>query len=58
MYPPNIKITDTYFSKMQQLNKTLGLDELSMGMSSDYLKAIDYGSTYVRIGSSIFGSRL
>ena len=56
--PPNIKITDTYFSKMQQLNKTLGLDELSMGMSSDYLKAIDYGSTYVRIGSSIFGSRL
>ena len=56
--PPNVKNTDTYFSKMQQLNKTLGLDELSMGMSSDYLKAIDYGSTYVRIGSSIFGSRL
>ena len=56
--PPNVKNTDTYFSKLQQLNKTLGLDELSMGMSSDYLKAIDYGSTYVRIGSSIFGSRL
>ena len=42
---------------MNKLNKDLGLAELSMGMSSDYLKAIEYNSTYLRIGSNIFGQR-
>ena len=46
-----------YFKEMSNLNKTSGLSELSMGMSSDYLIAIKYLSTYVRIGSSIFGQR-
>ena len=39
------------------MNVKLGLSELSMGMSSDYIKAIKFGSTFVRIGSKIFGKR-
>ena len=54
--PPQDK-KDNYFLKMQNLNNSLNLSELSMGMSSDYLEASKYGATYVRIGSSIFGSR-
>jgi len=46
-----------YFEEMQILNKNLGFSELSMGMSSDFLVAVKYLSTYVRIGSSIFGQR-
>ena len=42
---------------MNQLNKNSGFKELSMGMSSDFLKAAKHFSTYVRIGSSIFGKR-
>ena len=42
---------------MRQLNKDFGFGELSMGMSLDYLKAVKNSSTYVRIGSSIFGQR-
>lgn len=54
--PPQDK-KDNYFLKMQNLNNSLNLKELSMGMSSDYLDALKYGATYIRIGSSIFGSR-
>ena len=46
-----------YFEEMQKLNESLGFTELSMGMSSDFLVAVKYLSTYVRIGSSIFGQR-
>jgi len=46
-----------YFEEMQKLNKSLGFVELSMGMSSDFLMAVEYLSTYVRIGSNIFGQR-
>ena len=42
---------------MLELKNELKLTELSMGMSSDYLNAIDFGSTYLRIGSEIFGQR-
>ena len=42
---------------MSMLNKNLDLDELSMGMSSDYLEAIKNSATYLRIGSNIFGKR-
>jgi pyridoxal phosphate enzyme (YggS family) len=55
--PPHSDNVKIYFDQMAQLNKDLGLTELSMGMSSDYLEAIKCGSTYVRIGSKIFGSR-
>ena len=46
-----------HFEEMQKLNESLGFTELSMGMSSDYLLAARYLSTYVRVGSSIFGQR-
>ena len=46
-----------YFKSMEELNKSLALENLSMGMSADYSDAIKCGSNFVRIGSSIFGSR-
>ena len=55
--PANID-PERYFDEMNKLNKTLDLNELSMGMSSDFLIATKYFSTYVRIGSSIFGKRI
>jgi len=54
--PANIDPEDC-FREMERLNKVLGLTELSMGMSSDFLEAIKYSSTYVRVGSAIFGLR-
>ena len=55
---PPIKVDpESYFEEMKELNNSLGFAELSMGMSSDYLIATKYFSTYVRIGSSIFGAR-
>ena len=55
--PPINVDPENYFEEMNKLNKDLGFTELSMGMSSDYLVAIKYLSTYVRVGSSIFGQR-
>ena len=49
--------TKNYFVEMEKLSKSLKLKDLSMGMSADYLNAIKYGSTFVRIGSDIFGQR-
>ena len=54
--PANID-PEGYFEEMNKLNKNLNFAELSMGMSSDFLKAVKHHSTYVRIGSSIFGQR-
>jgi len=54
--PPQNNV-EIYFSEMQKLNKLLKLKELSMGMSADYLQARKYGSSFVRIGSKIFGER-
>ena len=56
--PPVNKDTNSYFSSMNELNNSLGLNQLSMGMSSDYLKAREHGATFVRIGSKIFGTRI
>tara|TARA_B100000282_G_scaffold222043_1_gene165153 strand:- start:21 stop:683 length:663 start_codon:yes stop_codon:yes gene_type:complete len=55
--PPIDKDSKYYFKEMNRLNKELDLKELSMGMSSDYLNAIENNSTYIRVGSSIFGQR-
>ena len=55
--PPNDVNTEKYFKSINELNQSLGLEDLSMGMSADYLKAVKYRSTFLRIGSSIFGSR-
>ena len=55
--PPIEKPSDIFFKEMSILNTNLNLNELSMGMSSDYLDAIKNSATYVRIGSNIFGQR-
>ncbi len=55
--PPIDQNANKYFKSLNELNKSLALENISMGMSADYLEAIKYGSTFVRIGSSIFGSR-
>ena len=55
--PPLIDDPEKYFKEMSKLNNEYGFRELSMGMSSDYLQAIKNHSTYVRIGSNIFGQR-
>ena len=47
----------TILKVYQELNSSLGLKELSIGMSADYMKAINYKATYLRLGSSIFGER-
>ena len=55
--PPAYKDSDKYFEEMNKLNNAFGFTELSMGMSSDFLVAAKNLSTYVRIGSNIFGQR-
>ena len=55
--PPKDQEVRSYFRELADLNKSLGLKELSMGMSSDYLQAIDFGATFIRVGSKIFGDR-
>ena len=55
--PPNESNPEKYFKSISELNKSLALHELSMGMSADYIEAINHGSTFLRIGSSIFGER-
>ena len=55
--PPFEKDTKPYFIKMRELSKNLNLKDISMGMSDDYLEAIKQGSTFIRIGSKIFGAR-
>ena len=56
--PPADKDPEIFFQEMSELQKKYNFTDLSMGMSSDYLSAVKYLSTYVRIGSSIFGNRL
>ena len=55
--PPNDGNTEKYFSEMNEINKELNFKELSMGMSGDYLEAIRYNATHIRVGSKIFGNR-
>ena len=55
--PPENQDSDIFFSEMKNLNNNLNLNELSMGMSHDYINAIEHSATYIRIGSKIFGNR-
>ena len=55
--PPNDNNSEKYFKSLSELNASLALKELSMGMSSDYMDAIKHKATYLRIGSLIFGKR-
>ena len=56
--PPNDGNEIVYFKNLMELNDSLGLHEISMGMSGDYMEAIRYKATFVRIGSAIFGDRI
>ena len=56
--PPISNNVEIYFDKMLELKKSTDLKELSMGMSADYLQAVKFGSSFVRIGSKIFGPRV
>ncbi|MBD1174487.1 YggS family pyridoxal phosphate-dependent enzyme [Pelagibacterales bacterium SAG-MED01] len=55
--PPVKKDSSIFFQEMKKIAEKFSIEEISMGMSSDYLKAIEYNSTFVRIGSKIFGER-
>ena len=55
--PPNDNSPSKYFEKISKLNSNLGLEHLSMGMSSDYEVAVKFNSTFLRIGSGILGER-
>ena len=55
--PPIDQNAEKHFKTLNELNKSLALENLSMGMSADYTEAIKTGSNFVRLGSSIFGSR-
>ena len=55
--PPNDNNPSKYFEKISKLNSNLGLEHLSMGMSSDYEAAVKFNSTFLRIGSGILGER-
>ena len=55
--PPNDDNQGLYFKHLMVLNESLGLKELSIGMSGDFVEAIKYKATFVRIGSAIFGNR-
>ena len=55
--PPQDKLAEYYFKELNNLNKDLGLNELSIGMSADFLEAVKNSATYLRLGSNIFGKR-
>jgi len=55
--PPESQDSDRFFKDLKTMNDNLGLKQLSMGMSSDYITAIENSATHVRIGSNIFGKR-
>ena len=55
--PPADQDTKSYFKNLYQLNQKLNLHEISMGMTNDYLDAVEYKSTFLRIGTGIFGKR-
>ncbi len=55
--PPNDGNVDKYFKSISELNSSLAFKELSMGMSSDFMNALKFKATFLRIGSAIFGER-
>ena len=55
--PPNDNEPEKHFKRISDLNKEFNYQKLSIGMSNDYLQAIKYGASHIRVGSAIFGSR-
>ena len=56
--PPVNEDPNSYFSKLRELGLSNSLLQLSMGMTHDYVDAIRHGTTYIRIGTGIFGERI
>jgi len=56
--PPYDEEPAMHFALLAKLAEELGLTELSMGMSGDFVKAVAFGATYVRVGTAIFGERV
>ena len=56
--PPDNQDPRPYFKNLMELNQRIGLNEISMGMTNDYLEALDYKATFLRIGKGIFGERI
>jgi len=55
--PPIDNKSSNYFKNIKNMNDNLSLNELSIGMSSDYLEAVEFKATFLRIGTKIFGDR-
>mgnify|MGYP001207380297 CR=1 FL=1 len=55
--PPERKDPNIYFDQLKNLSQANKVEKLSMGMSNDYLSALDFGATHIRVGSLIFGQR-
>ena len=55
--PPDNQDPKPFFKEMLILNNKINLSEISMGMTNDFLEAIEFRSTYLRIGTGIFGKR-
>ena len=55
--PPKNKDSSEYFLEMKKLSTKIGVKELSMGMSNDFVEASQNGATFIRVGSKIFGNR-
>ena len=55
--PPFSEDPIPFFKKMQKLSENMKLKEISMGMSNDYMDALKFNATYIRVGSKIFGNR-
>ena len=55
--PPLDNKTSTYFKNIKNMNDNLSMNELSIGMSNDYLEAVEFKATFLRIGTKIFGDR-
>jgi pyridoxal phosphate enzyme (YggS family) len=55
--PPLDQEPAMHFALLAKIAERLGIKELSMGMSGDFARAIQFGATYVRIGTAIFGAR-
>ena len=55
--PPDNKDPKPFFKDLFDLNQKINLNEISMGMSSDYMDALEYKTTFLRIGTGIFGKR-
>ena len=55
--PPIDENVNKYFSLIKKKNDEFNFKELSLGMSNDYIDALNYRTSFLRIGTKIFGER-